>query len=136
MPDQKILIVEDDQDLAYALSIRLRSAGYRTVVAHDAIAAGLQARKEEPDLILVDVGLPGGDGFVVMSRLRMSAGSGLTPTIVVSARDPASTRDKALAAGALAFFKKPADPAALLKAIREALGDGAEPASNRREGSS
>jgi DNA-binding response OmpR family regulator len=124
MPDRKVLIVDDDQDLAYALSIRLRSAGYRTAFAHDAISAGLQVRKEMPDVILMDVGLPGGDGFLVMDRLRMSAGASLTPTIVMSARVPAPTKARAMKAGAFAYFRKPADPAALLDAIDNAISGG------------
>jgi DNA-binding response OmpR family regulator len=121
MPDHKVLIVDDDQDLAYALSIRLRAAGYKAVFAPDAISAGQQVRKEAPDVILLDVGLPGGDGFLVMDRLRKFGAVGVIPTIIVSAQDPIPTRAKALAAGAFAYFKKPADPTDLLNAVRKAL---------------
>lgn len=122
MEKTKILIVDDDQDLRRGLNIRLRANGYETAFAQDAITAVSEARKENPDLIILDIGLPGGDGFVVMNRLQDIASLACTPIIVLSARDPMANEQRALDAGAAAFFQKPADNDGLLSAIRKALG--------------
>lgn len=119
--DNKILIVEDDQDMVRAIGVRLKAQGYSLVVANDAISAISTARKEKPDLIILDLGLPGGDGFVVMERLKSLPDLLLVPVIVVSARDPKMNEPLALQAGARAFLQKPFEGAELLAAIQNAL---------------
>jgi DNA-binding response OmpR family regulator len=119
--DNKILIVEDDQDMVRGIGVRLRAHDYGLVVANDAISAISIARREKPDLIILDLGLPGGNGFMVMQRLKSLPDLMLVPTIVVSARDPTYNEPLAIQAGAHAFFQKPFEAAELLKAIAEAL---------------
>ena len=121
MKGNKILIIEDDADLRRALNVRLRASDYETAFASDAIMALSIARNEAPDLILLDLGLPGGDGFLVLERLKNIASLAFTPVIVVSARDPKTNENRALAAGAQAFFQKPVDNDLLMTAIRRAL---------------
>lgn len=121
MTTNKILIIEDDQDVVRAMAVRLKAHGYDLVVARDAISAISTARKEKPDLIILDLGLPGGDGFVVMERLRALVDFVLVPVIVVSARDPKTNESRALKAGACNFFQKPFDSAELLTAILNVL---------------
>ncbi len=118
---RSVLIVEDDQDLSLSLALNLRAEGYRTLVASDAIAALSTARRERPDLIVLDLGLPGGGGLDVLGRIRRLHDIAHTPVIVLTARDE-SFRAPALAAGAQAFFRKPADDGALMAAIGEQLG--------------
>jgi len=120
MRNAKILIVDDDMDIVLALSTRLRAAGYGVVWARDAIGAGLMARKEMPDLVILDLGLPGGDGFTVLNRLQRTASSTL-PVIILTAADPVPNRARAEQEGALAFFQKPADSRELLGAIERGL---------------
>ncbi len=123
MAKAKILIVDDDQDIRRLLGHRLRHEGYEAAFAGDAIAAVNMARKEEPDVILLDLGLPAGDGKVVMQRLRaMPALEGI-PVIVVSARDLSLERAELLEAGAAALFQKPFDYDELLAAIGRELGE-------------
>ena len=66
MKTPKILIVDDDPDLRQALRLRLRANHYETVHAVDGYSAISQAYKERPNLIILDLGLPAGDGFVVL----------------------------------------------------------------------
>jgi len=122
MAGKKILIVEDDNLQLTALARRLKTAGFEIAAARDGLTAISTARKEQPDLILLDLGLPAGDGFVVLQRLGMLINTGTIPVIVLSARTPIGNRDAALKAGAIAYIHKPVDIPVLLKAINEALG--------------
>jgi DNA-binding response OmpR family regulator len=128
MPES-VLIVEDDRDLSLAMAMNLRAEGYRPTVASDAVTALSAARRERPDLILLDLGLPGGDGLDVLSRVRTNTTLATTPVIVLTARDE-SYRAPVMAAGAQAFFRKPADDKALLAAIAGELGRAMDPLDN------
>jgi two-component system KDP operon response regulator KdpE len=120
---KKILIVDDDPQLLLGLAPRLKANGYSVVTAADAIAALGVARKETPDLIILDLGLPGGDGFLVLERLSKMAELSAIPVIVLSARDPGENKRRALSGGAKAYLQKPPDNRELLAAIRQALGE-------------
>jgi DNA-binding response OmpR family regulator len=123
MAKAKILIVDDDQDIRRLLGHRLRAESYETVFASDAVTAVNMARREEPNLILLDLGLPAGDGYVVMERLRaMPALEGI-PVIVVTARDVSAEQERIGLSGADAVFGKPFDHERLLAAIGRALGE-------------
>lgn len=117
----KILIVDDNEDLSKALRIILRSQGYLTALAVDGVSAISQAKKETPDLIILDLGLPAGDGFKVMERLSNIESLASIPIIVLSARDAATNKSQALQAGAKAFFQKLADNAEMLDAIKNLI---------------
>ena len=121
MATSKILIVDDDPDLRQALKLRLRANHYETVHAVDGYSAIAQAYKEHPNLIILDLGLPAGDGFVVLDRLQRDDKLSHIPVIVLTARDPQTAEQSALQAGATAFFQKPADNAELLHVIRATL---------------
>lgn len=118
---KKILIVDDDKDLARGLALRLKSSGFEVVVAPDAIAATSLARKETPDLILLDYSLPGGNGLTVLDRLKSLII--IAPIIVFSASEIADLPKRACAAGAYAFLRKPVENTTLLKTIHQALED-------------
>jgi DNA-binding response OmpR family regulator len=121
MTHAKILIVDDDPDLRQALRLRLRANHYDTINAADGYSAIAQAYKEHPNLIILDLGLPAGDGFVVLDRLQKDDKLSNIPVIVLTARDAQSTEQLALHSGASAFFQKPADNAELLNVIRTTL---------------
>ena len=123
MSGKKILIVDDDPHLLLGLTARLKANGYRVVCATDALSAITVARKEAPDLVILDLGLPAGDGFLVLERMRSLADLVATPVIVLSARDPTDNKKRALDAGAVAFFQKPPDSYEFLNEIRQALGE-------------
>lgn len=123
MAEAKILIVDDDQDIRRLLGHRLKSEGYQPVFAGDAITAVNTARKETPDLILLDLGLPAGDGRIVIERLQaMPALEGI-PVIIITARDLSMERESLVRTGAHALFQKPFDYDELLAAIRSGLGE-------------
>jgi putative two-component system response regulator len=121
MAKKKILIVEDDDDVSRGLRVILRANDYLTVVAGDAVTAVSQAKSENPDLIILDLGLPAGDGYLVMERLGNIESVASIPVIVFTARDEEGHRERSLEAGAKAFFQKPVESTEMLAAIREIL---------------
>jgi DNA-binding response OmpR family regulator len=121
MDKARILVVDDNPSIRKGLSLRLRANGYEVLLAADALSATAVLVKEKPDLVILDLGLPCGDGFVVMERLQNNDSLGSIPVIVLTGRDSEETRNRALQAGAVAFFQKPVDDGELLSAIRKAL---------------
>jgi two-component system KDP operon response regulator KdpE len=122
MSNPKILVIDDDPDLVRAMRLRLRANNFDVATATDGYTAIASAQKERPSLIILDLGLPVGDGFVVLDRLQSSDQLAGIPVIVLSARDPQSNEERALKAGAAAFFQKPADNDELMNVIRVSLG--------------
>jgi len=120
---KKILIVDDDADIRLGLSVRLRASKFVTVFAADGISAIAAAQRERPDLILLDLGLPGGDGFLVLQRIGAIPRLASIPVIVVTARDPATSEARALELGARRLLQKPVDNEVLMAAIAEMVGD-------------
>lgn len=121
MRKPKILVVDDDPDLVKALRLRLRANNCEIVTAADGYSVVATAQKEHPDLIILDLGLPAGDGFVVLERLQSNDTLSAIPVIVLTARDPQNNEERALKAGAAAFFQKPVDNDELLNVIRVSL---------------
>jgi DNA-binding response OmpR family regulator len=121
MSDASILLIEDDLNVYYGLQRKLKASHYDTFYAPDAIASISQARQHHPDLILLDLGLPAGDGFVVMDRLKLFPELSLIPIIVLSGRDRAANEIRSLRAGATAFLQKPVNSEVLLETIRQCL---------------
>lgn len=120
---RKILVVEDDPVQITILATKLRTAGYDVVVARDAVQGVPLARKEQPSIVLLDIGLPGGDGYVVLKRLRALLPLAGLPVVAMSARAAATDREKMLEAGAADYFEKPIDYARLVVRLGEILGD-------------
>lgn len=121
MAKKKILIVDDNEDVTSGLRVLFRAHDYLTVLAGDAVSAISQAKSEKPDLILLDLGLPAGDGYIVMERLSNIDDLASIPVVVFTARDAETHRELSLEAGAKAFFQKPVDPAELLLSIQQIL---------------
>jgi DNA-binding response OmpR family regulator len=121
MERPKILIVDDDPDLRRAMKIRLRANHYDAVQASDGHSAIAMAQKEQPSLIILDLGLPAGDGFAVLKRLQDAGTLSRIPVIVLTGRGPQFNEQQAMQAGAAAFFQKPADDRELLDVIRKTV---------------
>jgi CheY-like chemotaxis protein len=130
MEDKKtVLVVDDDEVTLKAIGGFLERNGYGVDTCCDGPMAVEKARTGRPDLILLDLGMqsprptlcPIFDGYTVMGWLRSFQDTAKTPVFVLTASEPEVARDKAMLAGAAAYFQKPADPNRLLSAIRIAL---------------
>ena len=120
----KILVVDDDESLRLLLVRQLMTAGYEVCAAGDAIAAVSTAVRERPDLVLLDLGLPGGNGRVVLERLRGLPATAAASVVVItgSVVDPL-TEDDLRAHGCTAILEKPVAAADLLAAVAASLRD-------------
>ncbi len=121
MSKSKILIVDDDPEMRLALRIRLSANNYDVAVAVDGVSGVAEARKQMPALILLDLGLPAGDGFTMLERLKAITALASIPVVVVSGRDRTTSCDKALSLGAKAFLQKPVRNTDLLVTIKQLL---------------
>lgn len=121
MVKKKILIVDDDPDVRLSLQLRLTANEYDVIFASDGVASIAEARKHAPDLMILDLGLPVGDGFSVLERLRVSGKLSSIPVIVLSGRDRVGNWDRVLKAGARTFLQKPVANERLLAVIRLVL---------------
>jgi CheY-like chemotaxis protein len=122
---KRILIVDDDKQIALLLASRLKANKYEVVVAYDAVQAVAKAFSEKPDLILLDIKMPAGGGISVMDNLRNSgdANIALTPVMVVTAYASPEIQQKVKEMGAVDFISKPFEAEDILPRIRKALGE-------------
>ena len=126
---KKILVVDDNEIICKALSLKLKANGYEAFAAADASAAIKMVEEEKPDLILLDILFPPDsmgvgmhwDGFAIMRWLRSMSGDRDVPVIIISGTDPAKYQERCLAAGAVAFLHKPLDMEKLVATVRTAL---------------
>ena len=121
MANETILIIDDSPDARLLLSLWLKEHGYETVYAVDSIDAITKARRVQPDAILLDLGLPGSSGFLVMARLKAIPTLASIPVIIVSAEEQSLVQAKAMAVGAVAFLQKPVIQHALVSKVEETL---------------
>lgn len=121
MANKKILIIDDETVLQMGVAIRLKASGFEVLTASDGLAGLEMARKEEPDLILLDLMLPKMDGFKVCRMLKFDARYKNIPIIMLTAR--AQDVDKSMGgeAGVNAYITKPFDHRELLDKIKELL---------------
>jgi DNA-binding response OmpR family regulator len=118
---KKILIVEDERDIVKALTIRLQANGYEVVTAFDGAQGAFMAHKEQPDLIILDIRMPAGDGFTVAEKLRQSGPTKDIPVIFLTGSPERNSEARAMELGARFYIKKPYDPEELLDAMKRAL---------------
>jgi DNA-binding response OmpR family regulator len=117
---KRILIIEDDRQIALALSLRLRHAGYEIAIAYDGVAGANAAVEWRPDLVLLDISMPDDNGFVVAERIQALLKLP-KPIIFLTASQQPSFRRRAEALGAAGYFEKPYETNLLLAAIGDAL---------------
>lgn len=117
----KILIVEDERDIAELVGFNLRRAGYEVLMAHDGIEGTQCAMRERPDLVVLDLMLPGRDGFGVFRELRRDPRTASIPVIMLTARAQTEDRIQGLETGADDYLTKPFSPKELLLRIQAIL---------------
>ncbi len=125
---KKILIVDDEPHVVKMLESRLRANGYNTASAGDAILAVQQARREKPDLILLDIMMPAGSGLTVIKNLKSMTETKDIPVIFITATTGEKVEQEAYELGAAHFVRKPFDSADILKKIRSLLREDESPA--------
>jgi CheY-like chemotaxis protein len=118
----KILLVEDNEMNRDMLARRLQKRGYEVLLAIDGLLAVEMTQKEKPDLVLMDMSLPGLDGWEASRRLKADAATSAIPIIALTAHAMAEDREKALAAGCNEFETKPVDLTSLLAKMEALLG--------------
>lgn len=126
MRNTTILVIDGHADTRLLATARLKKHGYDTVFATDAMQAIVLARQTRPDAVLLDLGLPDGNGFVVLEQLRAITPPSGIPVILMTANELAESEVKVLDAGAAFFLRKPVQEEALIAAVEHAVGVRAE----------
>ncbi|HWW76169.1 MAG TPA: response regulator [Pyrinomonadaceae bacterium] len=116
-----VLVVEDYDDARDLIGMWLTAGGYRVIEARDGAEAVEVARRECPDLVIMDMSLPTLDGLTATAAIRQIEALCDVPVIACSAHDAQDWADKALAAGCNEFVSKPVDFAALENALKRLL---------------
>jgi DNA-binding response OmpR family regulator len=132
MPKKRILIIDDEMDFVKMLQARLRIEGYEVLVAEDGIKGIQTARKEKPDLIILDIMMPGLDGHSVCDTLKKSVLTWSIPVIYLTAKTSPADELLAMEKGARYYLTKPYNPAMLLEMLKSALA--AEDQAEKKEG--
>ena len=128
-PLKKILVVDDNEIVVRTLSLKLQGGGYQVITALDGAEAVAAARKETPDLILLDISFPpdvGGvpwDGFRIMEWFQRLDTAKKIPIIIITGTEDPKARERATSSGAIAYFQKPLEHDYLIKVVRATLGD-------------
>ncbi|MCW5588868.1 MAG: response regulator transcription factor [Legionellales bacterium] len=118
---KSIMIVEDDEKIVEALTIRLKSAGFRVFSALDPVTGLANIVREQPDLILLDLNMPAGGGFLMAERVLRHPQLNPIPMIVITANKQPEARSKAQELGIDYFIEKPFSSEELLTAVNDLL---------------
>jgi CheY-like chemotaxis protein len=129
---QKILIVEDNLDNLSIYTTILEFTGFKVLSAKDGPTGLAAAREQSPDLILMDVSIPGIDGWEVTRLLKADSATQRIPIIVLTAHALETDRLRALAEGADGYIPKPAEPMSVVRAVRKLLGQNPDPSGTAR----
>jgi two-component system KDP operon response regulator KdpE len=128
-PVRKILVVDDNEIVIKTISLKLQGAGYQVITAMDGAEAVAAARKENPDLILLDIDFPPDvtsvqwDGFRIMEWFHRLDAAKKIPIIIITGSEDLKLKERANSTGAVAYFQKPLEHDQLLKVVRATLGD-------------
>jgi CheY-like chemotaxis protein len=133
-PKKKILVVDDNEVVLKTVSLKLQGCGYQVITALDGTEAVASARKDPPDLILLDISFPPDvdgvpwDGFRIMEWFHRLDPAKKVPVIVITGLEDIKNKERATSSGAVAFFHKPINHDDLLKVVRATLGGSSKPA--------
>ena len=121
----KVLIADDDRVFVELLATRLRAQGCQVVAAYDAMQAVMHAMRSEPDVIVLDLRMPGGNGLDVLRKIKTSTRGGFAPVLVVTALEEPGLLASLQALGAAGLVRKPASVDAVMVMIRQLVGSAA-----------
>jgi DNA-binding response OmpR family regulator len=119
--EEKILVIEDDPATSRLVDYSLRHEGYQVITASNGLEGIRKAHDESPDLIILDVMLPGMDGFEICHRLRAENDTARLPILMFSAKAQEIDKDTGLKVGADDYLPKPAAPAEILDRVEKLL---------------
>lgn len=117
----KLLIIDDSPDFQLLIKTYLEDFGIVCLFAKDVVQATSTAVREQPNLILLDIGLPGGGGLLLLERLRANLRTAKVPVIVITAQTTDGLESKARAHGAEEFLQKPVEKDVLIDTLRRVL---------------
>jgi len=126
---KKVLVVDDNEVVLKTITLKLQGAGFTVITALDGSEAVAAARKETPDLILLDINFPPDvdgvpwDGFRIMDWFHRLDPSKKIPIIIITGLEDMKSKERATTSGAVAFFHKPINHDDLLKVVRATLGN-------------
>ncbi len=117
------LIIEDDENNTVLISALLQKSGYQTMHSWNGEEGLRRAAEEKPDFIILDIQLPGIDGYEVLRRLRVSQENSTTQVIAMTSYAMSGDRERLLKAGCNGYIEKPIDPARVIAQIHEVTGE-------------
>jgi len=120
---QSVLVVDDEPMARTLLRLMLVRAGFNVYEAEDGYDALEKVEKNPPDVVLLDVMMPGMDGFTVCEKLRAGAATANIPVIMLSAKTGLDSINQGLRAGATVYLTKPISPEELTRHVQDALSD-------------
>lgn len=115
--DKKILVIEDDPSVLRLIECTLRQEGCQVLTATNGLTGIRAARNEGPDLVVLDIMLPGMDGFEICHRLRAEPETAQLPILILSAKDHEADRATGLKVGADDYLTKPANPSEIVNRV-------------------
>jgi len=119
--DKKILVIEDDPATLRLIDYSLRHEGYQVLTASNGLEGLRKVHNEEPDLIILDVMLPGMDGFEICHHLRSEPDTAQLPILMLSAKAQEIDKNTGLKVGADDYLAKPADPSEIVSRVESLL---------------
>jgi two-component system cell cycle response regulator DivK len=125
--DQRVLLVEDNEDNRTIYSTVLRYLGYQVIEAADGLQAVALARSEHPDIVLMDISIPGIDGWEATRVLREDPATRALPIVALTAHALSDDRERAAKAGFTSYLTKPIEPNAVVAEVRRLIGPAGMP---------
>lgn len=123
MIQKTILIIEDEEDMVYAIALQLKTAGFKVISAADGQEGLEKVRKEKPDLIILDLMLSKIDGYKVSRMIKFDERYKDIPIVMLTSRSQESDKELGFEVGANAYITKPFDPKLLAETIEKLLGE-------------
>ncbi len=120
--DHTVLIVEDEKLIIVSTQMVLEAAGFRVESAINGEEGIRKAREMKPDLVLLDIMMPGIDGWETLTRLKRDADTAAIPVIIFTAREHARGHQKSAEMGAADYFRKPFEPDELIELVEKHIG--------------